>query len=159
MLPASRRTKTKRCAAELLALVLSLPLFAFAQSGGSSSSFETAMWNQEQGLAKAEMQQDRAYFEKTLDDKLIYVTFNGVVLTKDKIVKGLNYIDVSHYTIENMKVRVLGTDAALVTYDLKVKGNVAGHDLPAKQYASSVWVNESNHWQLIFHQVTPAHHQ
>jgi hypothetical protein len=46
----------------------------------------------------------------------------------------------------------------LVTYDLNINGKVAGHNLPAKQYASSVWVKPAGQWQLIFHQVTPAHH-
>ena len=147
-----------RPTALLVGAVLLLQLAAAAQTSGKPADLQTLMWNQEHELAKAETQQDRKLFQKVLDNKLIYVAFDGLVFTKQKIVQDLNYIDVSHYHIENLKTRALGPDAALVTYDLNINGNVAGHDLPAKQYASSVWLKKGTTWQLIFHQSTPAHH-
>jgi hypothetical protein len=62
------------------------PLFALAQSGDPPSGLQSVMWNQEQALGKAEQQKDSDYFKKTLDDKLIYVAYNGLVFTKDKLV-------------------------------------------------------------------------
>lgn len=119
---------------------------------------QETIYNEEHQLAKAEEQKDRSYFERKLDEHLIFVAYNGLVLTKSEIVRGITYIDVSRYAIENLKVRTLGEDAALATYDLKASGSVVGHNLPAKQYASSVWVRSGGDWQLIFHQSTPAHH-
>jgi len=34
----------------------------------------------------------------------------------------------------------------------------AGERAPTQQYASSVWVREGGHWELLFHQATPAKH-
>ena len=129
------------------------------QAGAPERQFHRQLYQQEQRLATAEKNQDKPYFQRTLDDNLIYVAYNGMVFTKAKILQSLNYIDVSKYSIENMKVRPLGPNAGLVTYDLLLSGNIAGHDLPAKQYASSVWLRQGSGWVLIFHQSTPAHHE
>jgi hypothetical protein len=147
-----RRRGREVVAFQLLLFVSLLTPFAPAQN------VQTIIYNLEHQLAQAEKQQDRSFFENELNDRLIYVAFNGLVLTKSKLVSAVSYIDVSHYRIENMKVRVLGADAALATYDLTSGGSLAGHDLPGKQYASSVWVKNGGNWQLIFHQSTPAHH-
>jgi hypothetical protein len=153
---AEARHAAIRFLAPLLAMALLAQFRAAAQQ--DPPDLQTVMWNQEHDLAKAEQQQDRQFFQKALDDKLIYVAFNGLVFTKPKLVDGLNYIDVSHYEIEDMKTRALGANAALVSYDLKIKGNIGPLGLPEKQYASSVWVKNGERWQLIFHQSTPARH-
>ncbi len=128
------------------------------QDSSPNGQLREQLNKQEQGLATAEKNQDKQYFQRVLDDQLIYVAYNGLVFTKAKILQSLNYIDVSRYSIENMKVRPLGPDAGLLTYDLRLSGSIAGHDLPAKQYASSVWLRRGPEWILIFHQSTPAHH-
>lgn len=130
-----------------------------AQGASPDQQVSNALHDQEQQLADAEKKKDRNYFQQKLDDNLIFVAYNGLVFTKSKILQSLNYIDVSRYAIKNMKVRSLGADAGLVTYDLLLAGNIAGHNLPAKQYASSVWVKHGDDWLLVFHQSTPAHHE
>jgi hypothetical protein len=102
----------------LLAAALLTQFLAVAQNAGKASDLRTVMWNQAHRLASAEEQRNRNFFPKTLDDALMLVAFNGLVLTKRKMVRNLNYIDVSHYRIENLKTRELGPDAALVTNDL-----------------------------------------
>ena len=155
-------TATLLCSA-LLVTGLTIPSVATGQQGAGKSQpadrVDSAIYNQEHALAKAEQQQDRQFFSSILDDGLIFVAFNGLVFTKADIVKDLNYIDVSHYDMKNLKVRRLGHDAALVTYDLQLKGSIAGHDLPPRQYASSVWVRHGGNWKLMFHQSTPANHK
>lgn len=145
----------------LLVILVCVPTMGTGQSNAgsrSTSKFDDVIYNQEHRLAKAEQQQDRDFFTRTLDDKLIYVAFNGLVFTKKDIVRDLNYIDVSRYVMENVKIRALGSDAALATYDLRLKGSIAGKNLPAEQYASSVWLHSGDQWKLIFHQSTPARH-
>ncbi len=109
-------------------------------------------------LAEAQQQKNANLLRATLADESLYVAYNGLVLTKTQIVKDLKYIDVSRYQMKNFKVRRLGPAAALLTYDLDTSASVGGQDVPAKQYASSVWMNRGGHWVLIFHQETPAHH-
>jgi hypothetical protein len=151
------------CFGNLVFLVAMVALSSGAQSRSRaeqsevSSNIQTEIYNQEHQLANAEKTKDRHYFEKTLDDKLIFVVYNGLVFTKQKIVQDLTYIDVTRYSIANMKVRALGPEAALATYDLDLNGSIAGHALPTKQYASSVWL-KNGEWRLKFHQSTPAHH-
>jgi hypothetical protein len=140
-------------------LVLALTLSAGAQRADyPDGRIHDQLWNEEQKLATAEKQQTRAYFQQKLDNDLIFVAYNGEVFTKNKILQALHYIDVSRYTIQNFKVRPLGPNAGLVTYDLDLNGKIAGHELPAKQYASSVWLKRGAQWVLIFHQSTPADH-
>ena len=70
----------------------------------------------------------------------------------------MKYVDVNNYSMENLKIRELGPDAVLVTYDLRINAKVAGTHLPQKQYASSVWLKRAAAWKLVFHQATPADH-
>lgn len=157
--------KLRGIACGWLLLLLTLPA-AFPQntdpndlyvSSGDKSLENTLVGNEKQ-LAESEKTKDPTFLKKALANDMIYVAFNGLVFTKDKIVRDLTWIDVNTYNMENFKVRQLGRDAALLTYDLVEKGNIAGHGLPRKSYASSVWVRKSGKWILVFHQDTPAHH-
>lgn len=129
-----------------------------AVSDEPNSELRDQVYNLEHDLAAAEVKQDRDFFQNSLADNFIFVAHNGLVFTKQQIVGSLRYIDVQRYEIQNMKVRQLGPDAALATYDLNIRGDIAGEHLPAKQYASSVWVKTPEGWRLIFHQSTPARH-
>lgn len=117
-------------------VLMALPLTA-APRPDPSSSLQDALYNEEQQLASAEKRQDKAYLERVLDDEIIYVAYNGLVLTKAKMVDSMKYINVAQYSIENLKVRRLGAAAGLVTYDLALDAKVAGHGLPA---SSTVWL-------------------
>ena len=126
--------------------------------GSSGHGLRDLLVNHERELAAAQTHKQSAALEHLLDPQLIFVAFNGLVFTKAQLVSKLQYIDVAQYEMENFKVRQLGPGAALLTYDLRVKASVAGHDLPATEYASSVWMRDGGGWQLVFHQETPAHH-
>ena len=119
---------------------------------------ENTAFNLEHKLAQAEKQGDKAFFEHTLDPGLVYVAYNGLVFDKNKLLASMKYVDVNNYSMENLKIRELGPDAVLVTYDLRINAKVAGTHLPQKQYASSVWLKRAAAWKLVFHQATPADH-
>jgi len=140
------------------AVWLAFPCPLNGQQVSADQQASDVLYNQEQQLANAEKQKDKSYFQQKLDDDLIYVAYNGLVFDKAKILESLNFIDVSSYEIKNMKVRSLAPEAGLVTYDLLLDAKIAGHDLPPKEYASSLWVKHGDNWMLVFHQVTPAHH-
>jgi hypothetical protein len=88
----------------------------------------------------------------------VCVAYDGLVFTKPELLSKLNYLDVKHYAMKNFKVRLIGQSGALLTYDLDIQASAAGQHAPRKQYASSVWVREGRHWQLLFHQARPAKH-
>jgi len=126
--------------------------------GTGSKELENQLVKNEERLASSEKDNDPDFLRKALADDLIYVAFNGWVFTKDKIVRDVRYIDVDQYKMENFKVRHLGPDSAVLTYDLMTKGAIAGRRLPHQLYAASVWVKKGDHWILALHQETPAHH-
>lgn len=124
----------------------------------SGKPVENTAFNLEHKLAQAEKQGDKAFFEHTLDPALLYVAYNGLVFDKNRLLASMKYVDVNNYSMENLKIRQLGPDAVLVTYDLRINAKVAGTHLPQKQYASSVWLKRTAAWKLVFHQATPADH-
>jgi hypothetical protein len=129
-----------------------------ATADPGAGSFRDQLVNNEKALAEAQTQKKAAALQEMLDPNLIFVAFNGMVFTRQQLVAKVQYIDVSQYDMENFKVRRLGPNACLLTYDLRVKASVAGHNLPDKEYASSLWLRHGRGWQLVFHQETPAHH-
>lgn len=151
-----------------LYLVL-LVLFAstFARSPEPSKSavrsenghqLRDALTNMEKELAQAEQQKNKKFFDQALSPQFLMVAYNGLVFTKPELLSKLNYLDVKRYAMKNFKVRSIGRAGALLTYDLDIQASAAGQHAPAKQYASSVWIREGSHWQLLFHQATPAEH-
>ena len=127
-------------------------------AGEGDKSLESELVASEQRVADSEKNKDRQGLLQALADDFIYVAYNGLVFTKDRIVKELQYINIDQSQMENFKVRQLEPGAAILTYDLMVRGAIAGHDLPQRMYASSVWVRRAEHWILVLHQETPARH-
>lgn len=151
-----------RCRFNISTIVLFALISAMAgvaqQKNADETGLRDTLAQNEQALIQAEKQHDAATFHKLLRDDLIYVAFNGWVFTKKELIAKMHYIDVQRYTPENIKLRLPSPNIALITYDLTAKANIAGHNLPHKQYVSSLWVKNSGEWQLLFHQATPATH-
>jgi hypothetical protein len=126
--------------------------------GEGTKTLESELVTAEQRLVDSEKKKDSQTLQQALAEDFIYVAYNGLVFTKDRIVKDLQYIDINESQMENFKVRKLGADAAVLTYDLIVHGAIGGHELPRRMYASSVWVHRGDRWVLVLHQETPAHH-
>jgi hypothetical protein len=121
----------------------------------NTNSLRQQLVANEQQLAQAEKTKNANSLQRELTSDFLFVAYNGKVFTKEKVVKDIHYINVDQYQMENFKVRQLGPDAALLTYDLRIKANVAGDPAPAKEYASSVWVKQHGQWRLVFHQESP----
>lgn len=155
-----------------LALVLSLIVLvmlggAFARSpepskrttrSGDGHQLRDTLTNMEKELAQAEQQKNKRFFAQALSPQFLMVAYNGLVFTKPELLSKLAYLNVKRYAMKNFKVRPIGRAGALLTYDLDIEASAAGQHAPAKQYASSVWIREGGHWQLLFHQATPAEH-
>jgi hypothetical protein len=154
----------------VLALTLILPLWlgsALAQTpdppknttrSDNGHRLRDTLTNLEKDLAQAEQQKNKKFFDQALSPQFLMVAYNGLVFTKPELLSKLSYLDVKRYAMKNFKVRSIGRTGALLTYDLDIQASAAGRHAPAKQYASSVWIREGSHWQLLFHQATPAEH-
>jgi hypothetical protein len=151
----------RRMYARQLGLCLCALVAFFPASFGQTSAHkqvEAEVIGCEQRLADAERQHDSSVFKQLLREDLVYVVFNGWVFTKSGLISKMKYIDVNNYDPDNFKVRVPTPGSALITYDLNSKATVGGHDVPRKQYVSSLWVKSEGTWKLLFHQATPATH-
>ena len=126
--------------------------------GEGPKSLESELVGNEQRIADSEKNKDQSFLAEALADNFIYVAYNGLVLTKDKIVQSLKFLDISNYQMENFKLRSLDENSAVLTYDLIIEGAIGGRELPHRQYASSVWVRKAGHWIMVLHQETPAKH-
>lgn len=88
------------------------------------------------------------------DDHLAVTPWAGTQ-TRDDQVKTLPELKLSEYAAGKMTIRILGPDAALVTYPLTMKGTFKGKDVPAKNFASAVWVKKGGKWLEAYYQETP----
>ena len=147
--------------AAIFALLLLCPrllMKAQEQTSANQKNIEVEITKREHALATAEHEHNSAAFKQLLRKDLIYVAFNGWVFTKSDLISKMKYIDVDEYDTDNIKVRLPNPRTALITYDLKAKATIAGHDLPKKQYVSSLWIETGGKWELLFHQATPDTH-
>ncbi len=88
------------------------------------------------------------------DDHLAITPWGGQQ-TRDDQVKTLPELKLTDYTAGKMKITLLGSDAALVTYPLSLKGTFKGKELPTKNFATAVWVRKNGKWLEANYQETP----
>lgn len=121
-------------------------------------SIQDELYNKENELGQAQRDHNATFFEQNLAGDFLYVAFNGLVLTKDKIVDALQHLQITTYEIHNVKFRPLGANAMQLAYDLTVQGDISGVPIPRQMYATSIWIKAGDSWRLAYHQTTPARH-
>jgi ketosteroid isomerase-like protein len=87
-------------------------------------------------------------------DKVAVTGYYGGPVTRDEQIKSLAELKLSEYKAGKMTIKLLGKEAALVSYELGMKGTFKGKPLPAKSYASAVWVKQAGLWREAFYQET-----
>jgi hypothetical protein len=142
----------------LLSLLASTAAGQSADSNSDASQLRDKLEQYEKQLSSAEKQQQKSQLRALLDADLVYVASNGMVFSKQNILEKIAYLNLNRYNFDNVKIRRIGENGVLLTYDLRINEKVAGHKVPQKQYASSVWVKDGGQWKLLFHQGTPANH-
>lgn len=89
----------------------------------------------------------------TADHVAVTGYYSGPV-TRDEQIKSLAELKLTEYKSGKMKIKLLGKEGALVTYDLETKGTFKGKPLPRKNYASAVWVKQAGMWREAYYQET-----
>ncbi|HKB39930.1 MAG TPA: DUF4440 domain-containing protein, partial [Gemmataceae bacterium] len=64
-------------------------------------------------------------------------------------------LKLTEYAAAKTRVTLLDREAALVTYELTLKGTFKGKEVPRKSFASAVWVKRDGRWLETFYQETP----
>ena len=133
-------------------MFLGLTALSFAQSAD-----ETLMTN-ERNLWAAFKNKDSKPFEEWLTPDLVDISLpEAKVRDRAAVIKSMQDYNITDYSLSDMKVTMLDTDTALLTYRVTSKGTGMGHPLPeAPMVCSSVWIRKDGKWWGRFHQETPV---
>ncbi len=113
---------------------------------------EAAITDQEKQIWDAIKRKDEAGINAMLTDDFLYVDSNGVS-DKKGTVHGLKNFSPTEVTFSDWKVLPIDADAAVVIYQVAVKGTNNGQSIPPTPVrASSVWVKRGDKWLALFHQ-------
>jgi ketosteroid isomerase-like protein len=136
----------------LAALVPALLLTAAVRADDSEvKAVEKAITALNQAFEKGDVKKVRALMT---DDHIAVTPSYGGPLAREEQLKGLADLKLAEYRAGKMKVRLLGRDAALVTYELSMKGTYRGKPVPPRCYASAVWARQGGKWLEAFYQET-----
>lgn len=131
------------------AILLLLPS-ARAQDA-TAKEVEKALGALNEAFAKGDA---KAVAALTTNDHVAVTPYYGGPQTRDEQIKSLADLKLEEYKPGPMKVRMLGTDAALVTYELATKGTYKGKAVSGRTYTSAVWVRQGGKWLEAFYQET-----
>jgi Domain of unknown function (DUF4440) len=106
-------------------------------------------------LDKAFEQNDKAAIKALMTPDHISVTpyYDGPQTTDDQIAS-LPELKWDQRIVSNVKVSLLGDDAALRIFTADLKGSFKGKPLPAKVFATEILVKRDGKWIERFYQVT-----
>ncbi|HVI09672.1 MAG TPA: nuclear transport factor 2 family protein [Candidatus Binatia bacterium] len=138
-----------------LFLWLWLPLMAFSQTArlddaerGRIISLENA-WNQ------AEQQKDINALELLLAPELIYVEFDGTLMTKPQYMASVQSADIhaTHIVSESMSVSIYG-NVAVVNGIYRESGVKDGKPFALRERFIDTWIRHSGSWMCVASQST-----
>lgn len=126
-------------------------------AGSAQKSIDADLMKMEKGAWDAFGKGDSKYFEGFLADNAILVSDMGMQ-TKAESVKGVasKPCTLNKYEFSNFKVTMLDPNTAIATYQATQDGTCGTMTMPAKIYASSVYIKKNGKWWGALHQETPA---
>jgi ketosteroid isomerase-like protein len=135
--------------ATMLAVLISLPLGA---GDPAVREVEKAVGMLNAAFAK----QDAAAIKRLMTADHVAVTgYYGGPQTRAEQLKSLKDLKLTEYAPGKLNVKLLGKDTALVTYPLTLQGTFQGKAVPARNFASAVWIRRGGQWREAFYQETP----
>jgi len=107
-------------------------------------------------LNEAFQKKDAEAIKRLLAEDHVAVTvyYGGPQRVSDQLAS-LPELKLTEYAAGKVQVTLQGKEAALVTYELTMKGTFKGKEVPRKSYASAVWVNRGGKWLELHYQETP----
>jgi hypothetical protein len=127
-----------------------------AETTSAAAMTEAEAIAKEKAVWETLKKKDYDAFGNMLASDYIEVGDDGVY-DKAGIVTYLKDLDVTDVTFADWKMVPINKDAALLLYNVTLKGKFKGKDVPPGPYrASSVWVNRDGKWQAIYYQETMA---
>jgi uncharacterized protein (TIGR02246 family) len=139
-------------ARKLLAVVATLAVVLLLAADDPAKEVEKAINALNEAFQKGDAE---AIKRLTTDDHVAVTAYYGGPQDRAEQIRTLPDLKLSEYAPAKMKVTRLGKDAALVTYELTLKGTCKGKEVPRNNFASAVWVRRDGKWQEAFYQETP----
>jgi len=99
----------------------------------------------------------KAYAEFMSEDAVMAVAGDEVTRGRDKIAAdvGSSTCELKSFDFHDTNLRQLGSDAAIVSYTATQDASCEGQKLPAKLYATAVYVKQDGKWRWVSYQETP----
>jgi hypothetical protein len=114
-----------------------------------SHSVETLLVQKEISLLDPQIRKSDV-LSKLLADDFIEVGSSGRCFDKTEVIQALQIESTEKFDASDFRVRFLAEGVALVTYIV-----VRSNGLASSSFRSSLWVQKSGDWQMVFHQGTP----
>jgi hypothetical protein len=101
--------------------------------------------------------QDAMFWDSFLSDKFVGY---GLIGKLDKASASQEFqgvgCEIKSFELSDEQMRMLGRDAALLTYKTTVDGTCEGQKVPANSWAASVYVRDGDRWKEVFHSESPV---
>jgi len=95
--------------------------------------------------------------DKLLSPDFVWIDDSGVIAGRNDFVRYFANLDLTDYTMEDVKVTLFNSNVALVTYKVTEKGSFKGEQLPSKPYyVGSGYLKRGGEWVNIYTQTTLA---
>jgi len=136
----------------LVAVALFVPVLSFGQD---TAALAKQLEANERAVNAAVAKGDLAGFKALVADDAVSGDGAGFMPVAE-FEKMFNQLKMASYAIDQVNVKVINPNTAIVTYHWTGKGTMMGQPVPGNVMASSVWVNKAGKWQVVFHQETVA---
>lgn len=130
-----------------------LPVWAaVADETASIAEVKAAVAAIEQAFAD----QDLATIERafTPDHISIATRYGGPVRLPEQFAT-VDALERKTFDVTPYEVRLIGDDAAMVTYEQSYSGTYDGEPLPPRVVVSQIWLKEDGAWKQLLYQETP----
>lgn len=88
------------------------------------------------------------------DDHVAIIAGHGEPLTNTAFVGRHTEYDLASFETSDVAETMLSPDVTLITYHVSQSGSYAGNPLPAKAFASEIWVKNAGQWRQRLFQTT-----
>ena len=139
----------------IVAGTIAFALFAAATGRAADDGAVAAVKAAEQRMSQAFAKKDIAAIKQlSTPDHVAVMPSYRHALNLDQMLASLADTKVAKVTLENVAVRPLSDDAVLVTSIKSYQGTYKGKPLPARVYATAIWVKRDGAWRTTFYQET-----
>lgn len=120
-----------------------------------SKELEQKLIAKERAILAALKRRDFAAVESALALGFHGIDSTGRLLSKRQALERLQFVRFLDYSLENMRVLPIDSRCVVLTYIAAIRRRHRDREYFGRSHRSSVWIEGSGAWQVIFHQGTP----